>query len=76
MIPGAVDIRGDGKGWNVPCDSSMPDLKMSFQNSTAELVIPGSTFLQVDFGNGSKSDILFNPHTGVFDVMKHSMIPS
>lgn len=53
MVPGAVDILGDGKGWNVPCDAVMPDLKTNFPGSEASYVIPGSAFLQVDFGNGT-----------------------
>lgn len=59
MIPGAVDIHGDGKGWNVPCDSVMPDVKLDFYDSDAVLVYPGSAFLQVDFGNGSELFLLF-----------------
>lgn len=59
MVPSAVDIMGDGKGWNVPCDAEMPDLEMRFLNTDAGLVIPGRAFLQVDFGNGSESSPLF-----------------
>lgn len=55
QIKGAVDTNGNGKGWRVPCSTAMPDLVMRFDTQGgSQLVIPGSSFLQIDNGDGSE----------------------
>jgi len=59
QIPNAVDVNGNGKGWDVPCSTVMPDLTLRFdEQGSVELVIPGSSFLQIDNGDGSEFSFL------------------
>lgn len=54
QIKGALDTNGNGKGWRVPCSTMMPDLVMRFDTQGgSQLVIPGSSFLQIDNGDGT-----------------------
>lgn len=73
QIPGAVDITNDGKAWNVPCSTVMPDLTMRFaEQGGVELIIPGASFLQANNGDGSK---LFVPLPFSFLSLPCSRLP-
>ncbi|KAI9729521.1 MAG: Type I transmembrane sorting receptor [Claussenomyces sp. TS43310] len=52
QISGAVDVDGNGKSWNVPCDATLPDLDLQF-SSGAVATIPGASFINGDNGDGT-----------------------